>query len=56
MDHVEEEERHPYLPNMNYETDIVTADFIYFVQDYSQFLHLCTFKTPILEDKKICKM
>jgi hypothetical protein len=33
-----EEEREPHLPNMNYETDIGTADFIYFVQDYSQFL------------------
>jgi hypothetical protein len=22
---------------------------------YSDYLHLCTFKTPILEDKKICK-
>jgi hypothetical protein len=38
MDNVEEEEQHPYLPNMNYETDIGRADFIYFVQDYSQFL------------------
>jgi hypothetical protein len=33
-----EEERHSYLPNMNYETDLSTRDFIYFVQDYSQFL------------------
>ena len=37
MDYVEEE-RHPYLPTINYETDLSTRDFIYFVQDYSQFL------------------
>lgn len=36
MDNVEE--REPHLPNMNYETDLSTRDFIYFVQDYSQFL------------------
>jgi len=33
-----EEERHPFLPEQNYETDMTTYDFIYFVQDYSPFL------------------
>jgi len=33
-----EEERHPFLPEQDYETDMTTYDFIYFVQDYSPFL------------------
>lgn len=33
------DEEHPYIPNMNFETDFDTYDFIYFVQDYSAFLH-----------------
>jgi len=33
-----EEERPPFLPEQNYETDMSTYDFIYFVQDYTPFL------------------
>lgn len=33
-----EEDRHPFLPEQDYETDMTTYDFIYFVQDYSPFL------------------
>jgi hypothetical protein len=33
-----EEEEHPFLPEQNYETDMSTYDFIYFVQDYTPFL------------------
>jgi hypothetical protein len=29
---------HPFLPEQNYETDMSTYDFIYFVQDYTPFL------------------
>ena len=32
------EEQHPFLPEQNYETDMSTYDFIYFVQDYTPFL------------------
>jgi hypothetical protein len=32
------DEVYPYIPNMNFETDFDTYDFIYFVQDYSAFL------------------
>lgn len=34
----EEEQQHRHLPEQNYETDVTTYDFIYFVQDYSDFL------------------
>jgi len=34
----EEEVIHPFLPEQNYETDMSTYDFIYFVQDYTPFL------------------
>jgi len=33
-----EEQRPPFLPEQNYETDMSTYDFIYFVQDYTPFL------------------
>jgi hypothetical protein len=33
-----EEERPPFLPEQNYETDMSTYDFIYFIQDYTSFL------------------
>jgi len=33
----DEEERPPFLPEQNYETDMSTYDFIYFVDDYSPF-------------------
>jgi len=33
-----EEEMPPFLPEQNYETDMSTYDFIYFVQDYTPFL------------------
>jgi hypothetical protein len=32
------ENHHPFLPEQDYETDMTTYDFIYFVQDYSPFL------------------
>ena len=32
------EEEHSFLPEQNYETDMSTYDFIYFVQDYTPFL------------------
>lgn len=35
-----ENEEYTYIPNMNFETDFSTYDFIYFVQDYSAFLHM----------------
>jgi hypothetical protein len=39
MDEDEDEERdYRHLPEQNYETDLSTKDFIYFVQDYFQFL------------------
>jgi len=31
-------ETHPFLPEQDYETDMSTYDFIYFVQDYTPFL------------------
>jgi hypothetical protein len=34
----EAEEQHSHMPTIDYETDLLTADFIYFVQDYSHFL------------------
>lgn len=33
-----EEQRPPFLPEQDYETDMSTYDFIYFVQDYRPFL------------------
>ena len=35
---MEEEHLYSHLPNINYESDLSTRDFIYFVQDYYQFL------------------
>jgi hypothetical protein len=34
----DQEDRPPFLPEQNYETDMSTYDFIYFVQDYTPFL------------------
>ena len=39
-----------FIPEQEYENEMSTYEFISFVNEYSPFLHLFSFKTPILHE------